>query len=145
MNENDLSKLIEKLKRIEALYSGAATPGEEKAALNAREKIKEKIEQCRDADPPIEYKFTLADAWSRKLLLALLRRYDIKPYRYHRQRYTTVMARISKSFVDETLWPEFEELSHELRTHLNNITEKIISEAVYGDSSEPEEIKAISG
>jgi len=142
---NDLSKLVEKLRRIEALYSGAATPGEQKAAYNARERIKQKIEQCRETDPPVEYKFTLPDTWSRMLLVALLRRYDIKPYRYHRQRYTTVMARISKTFVDETLWPEFEELSQELMTHLNNITEKTISEAIYGDSSEPEEVKAISG
>ena len=141
---NDISKLVEKLRRIEALYSGAATPGEQKAAYNAREKIKEKIERYRKTDPPVEYKFTLPDTWSRMLLVALLRRYDIKPYRYHRQRYTTVMARISKTFVDETLWPEFEELNQELMTHLNNITENIISEAVYGDSSEPEEVKAIS-
>lgn len=42
---------------------------------------------------------------ARRLFLALLHRYDIKPYRYYRQRYTTVMAKISRGFVDETLWP----------------------------------------
>ena len=35
----------------------------------------------RDRDPPIEYRLTIATAWSDKLLLALLRRYDLKPYR----------------------------------------------------------------
>lgn len=34
------------------------------------------------------------------------------------------MARISKRFVDETLWPEFEEISETLRGHLDSVTER---------------------
>lgn len=139
----DLEKLIEKLKLIEALHSGAATPGERSAAENARLRIRNKIEQYREADPPVEYKFALQNMWSRKLFVALLRRYDIKPYRYYRQRYTTVMAKVSKTFVDKTLWPEFLELDEELTAHINNTAEKIINEAVFSDSSEAEEIRAL--
>ena len=51
-------------------------------------------------------KFQLADEWRRRLMVALLRRYGLRPYRYSGQRYTTVMARVPKSFVDGTLWPE---------------------------------------
>jgi hypothetical protein len=40
----------------------------------------------------VEFRFSLADQWSRHLLVALLRRYGIKPYRYSRQRRTTVMV-----------------------------------------------------
>lgn len=140
----DSSKLIEKLKLIEALYSGATTPGERSAAENARQRIKNKIEQCIEADPPVEYKFTLQNMWSRKLFVALLRRYDLKPYRYYRQRHTTVMVKVSETFVDKTLWPEFTELDKELITHLNDTAEKIINEAVFGDVSEVEEIRAIA-
>ena len=140
----DFAKLIEKLKLIDALYSGATTPGERFAAENARQRIKEKLEQYKETDPPIEYQFTLQNMWSRKLFVALLRRYDIKPYRYYRQRYTTVMAKVSKTFVDKTLWPEFVELDKELTTHLNDTAERIIREAVFGDSSEAEEVKAIA-
>lgn len=141
---SDLERLIEKLKLIEALYSGATTPGERSAAENARVRIKNKIEQYRGADPPVEYKFTLQNMWSRRLFVALLRRYDVKPYRYYRQRHTTVMAKVSKSFVDKTLWPQFLELDNELTTHIDDTAERVINEAVFSDSSEAEEIKAIA-
>ena len=140
----DVEKLIEKLKRIEALYSGTTNSGERTAADNARHRVKDRIAQYQDLDPPIEYKFTLNNTWSRKLFVALLRRYDIKPYRYYRQRHTTVMVRVSESFVNETLWPEFLELDKELVAHLDAIAEEIINAAVYQDSSEAEEIRAIT-
>ncbi|MDA3896058.1 MAG: hypothetical protein PF482_07925 [Desulfobacteraceae bacterium] len=140
----DVEKLIEKLKHIETLYSGTTNSGERTAADNARQRVKDRIAQYQEADPPIEYKFTLHNTWSRKLLVALLRRYDIKPYRYFRQRHTTVMAKVSESFVDKTLWPEFQELDKELISHLDATAEEIINAAVYQDSSEAEEIRAIT-
>ena len=141
---SDFTRLIDKLKRIEALYSGATTPGERSAAENARQRIRDKIEQYKEVDPPVEYKFTLQNMWSRRLFVGLLRRYDIKPYRYYRQRHTTVMAKVSKTFVDKTLWPEFLELDKELTTHINDTTERRINESVFGASSEAEEIRAIA-
>jgi len=133
-------KLLEKLRLIEALHAGAAYEGEREAADSARQRIKEKIRQYEQIDPPIEYRFTLNNGWSRKLLVALLRRYDIRPYRYYRQRYTTVMARVSKGFVDNTLWPEFEAIDKDLQAHLDAVAERIIKESINADSSEPEEI-----
>jgi len=141
---SDFRRLIEKLTLIEALHSGATTPGERTAAENARQRIKDKIAQFKETDPPVEYKFTLRNTWSRRLFVALLRRYDINPYRYYRQRYTTVMAKVSKTFVDKTLWPEFLELDRELTTHIDKIAEKIINESIFGDSSEAEEIGVIA-
>ncbi len=136
----DIRSLFEKLRLIEALHAGAATEGERTAAEGARERIKSRIREQEKADPAIEYKFTLNNSWSRKLFVALLRRYDIKPYRYHRQRYNTVMARVSRGFVDKTLWPEFLEIDKELQTHLDEVAERIIRESIYEDSSEAEEI-----
>jgi len=141
---NDFRKLREKLRLIEALYAGAATPGERNAAENARQRIKDKIKQYERVDSPVEYKFTLGNMWSRRLFVALLRRYDIKPYRYYRQRYTTVMAKVSTAFVDETLWPEFLDLDRELTAHIDEIAEKVINESIFGDSSEAEEIGVIA-
>lgn len=135
-----LRKLIEKLRLIEALHAGATTDGERAAADNARQRIREKISQYEKPDPPVEYKFTLNNNWSRRLFVALLRRYEIKPYRYYRQRYNTVMAMVSKGFVDKALWPEFVELDKELTRHLDQVAEKIIKEAIYADSSEAEEV-----
>ena len=131
--------LIDKLRKVEALHAGAASDGERDAAAHAMERIRERLHRLEAVDPPIEYRFTLQDAWSRKLFMALLRRYGINPYRYAGQRRTTVMARISKGFVDEILWPEFEELSHELRLYLDQVTERVIAAGVFADQSEPEE------
>ena len=131
-------ELIEKLQRVEALFARTTFDGERDAAANAMNRIRERLRNMQEADPPIEYKFTLQDAWSRRLLVALMRRYDIKPYRYPRQRYTTVMARIPVSFVDETLWPEFKELDETLRSYLEEVTSRVIGEGIYADSSEAE-------
>ena len=138
------AKLIEKLKLIEALFAGAATEGEKDAAFNALQRIKDRLKEIQQTDPPVEYKFTMSNMWSRKLLVALLRRYDIKPFRYYRQRHTTVMAMVSKSFVDKTLWPEFQELNKVLQSYLDDITDKIIAESIHADSSEADVVRQIS-
>jgi hypothetical protein len=92
----------------------------------------------QQTDPPVEYSFTLRDQWSRRLLIALMRRYGIQPYRYPRQRHTTVMARLPRGFVTETLWPEFRELNRTLAAFLAQVTERVISEGIAADSSEVE-------
>ncbi len=137
------AKLIEKLIRIEALYSGATTEGEKGAAANAIQRIRDRLKKIQETDPPIEYQFTMSDMWSRKLFVALLRRYGIKPFRYHRQRHTTVMANVSKKFVDETLWPEFEELSKTLQSYIEEITDRVISEGIFSDNSEAEVVQQL--
>jgi len=133
-------QLLEKLLLIEKLFEGAATLGERNAAANAFERIKQRLEETKKSDPPVEYKFTLPDMWSRKLFTSLLRRYGINPYRYYRQKHTTVMAKVPHKFVQETLWPEYCQLSETLQKYLNDITEKIISESIFADNSEAEVI-----
>ena len=138
MNE---SKLIDKLRLIEALFSGAATAGEKDAAGRARHRILERLKLVEKEDPPTEYRFSMTDIWSRKVFTALLRRYDIRPYRYPRQRHTTVMARVSKRFVDETLWPEFKEISKTLQTYLSDVTDRVVREVIHSDSSDAEVVE----
>lgn len=142
-------KLIEKLQSIERLHAGAMTPGERIAAANALERIRERLAATAQLDPPVEYQFSMPDLWSRKLFVALLRRYEIRPYRFPRQRYTTVMAKIPKKFLDDTLWPEFQELNDTLRQYLDEVTTRVVSESVYADSSEadivPESKKQLPG
>ncbi len=137
----DEARLIDKLRLIEALFSGATTEGEKVAAERAREHILERLKLWEKEDPPVEYRFTMADMWSRKVFVALLRRYGIRPYRYSGQRYTTVMARMSKRFVDETLWPEFQEISETLRSYLSDVTDRVVQQVIHQDSSEAEVIE----
>jgi hypothetical protein len=104
LNEQEL---IAKLRLVEALVAGGASRGERSAAENARARIEERVRSLERDDPPREYQFTLRSPWSRRLFVALLRRYGLTPYRYHRQRSTTIMVRLLKGFCDEVLWPEF--------------------------------------
>jgi len=133
---NDEQRLIEKLRRIEALFAGTTEEGERAAAASALERLLARLAEVRKADPPVEYRFSVGNEWSRRLLMALLRRYGIEPYRYYRQRYTTVMARVPQSFVDDTLWPQFEELNETLRTYLSEVTSRVIRESIFDDDSE---------
>jgi len=135
----DEKALLEKLRRIEALHAGATTPGERDAAANAIRHIQQRLALAEKEAPPVEYKFTLADHWSRKLFMALARRYGLKPFRYRRQRYTTVMLRVPKRFVDETLWPEYSELNAALRQTLEQATDQVLKVVFEQEATEAEE------
>ncbi len=124
--------LREKLRKITALFEGAATPGERQAAAAAIDRIRQEREKP-------EIKFSMADQWQRRLFSALCRRYGLEPYRYKGQRYTTLIIRAPRSFVDRTLWPEYLELQAALHSYLNHATERIIREEVYGDAGEAKE------
>jgi hypothetical protein len=132
-------QLVEKLRRIEALHARPGSEGEREAAVRARERILKRLRQLELEEPPIECRFTLADQWSRHLFVALLRRYGVEPYRYRGQRRTTVMARLNRTFVNETLWPEFQELQSSLAAYFDALTDRVIEQALEVKASEAEE------
>lgn len=131
------AELKEKLRKIEALFAGAATPGERHAAQAARDRIQAKLREKERQEQPIEMRFTLGDGWNLKLFLALCRRYGLKPYRKRGQRRTTVMLLVVPSFADDILWPEFTQLAEALLAYLEEATERIIREAVFRDIEVP--------
>jgi hypothetical protein len=132
--------LREKLRKIEALFAGAGTVGERIAAEAALERVRARLAELERRDPVIEMQFSLPDQWSRRLFLALCRRYGLKPYRLYRQRLTTVMLRVPTLFVDQVLWPEFQELNKALTQYLNDVTTRVIREEVHRDTSEAAEV-----
>jgi hypothetical protein len=131
--------LLEKLRKIEALYAGTKVDGEREAARRAAERIRERLAELRGREEEIEYRYRLPDPWKRRLFLALCRRYGLKPYRERGQRQTSVMLRAPKSFQDRTLWPEYQALSLELDAHLDELTTRAIREAIDDDVSEAAE------
>ena len=137
----DEARLIEKLRAIEALFAGATTLGERIAAAEAKKRIEARLREFEKIDPPTEYRFTVADEWSRRLFVALLNRYGLKSYRYRGQRYTTLMCRVSKSFVDETLWPEYLQIAETLRTYLDEVTTRVVGEVIHAGSTDTVEIE----
>lgn len=132
-------QLVAKLRRIEALHARAGSEGERLAADRARQRIQARLQQLAAEEPPREFRFSLADQWSRHLFVALLRRYGITPYRYRGQRRTTVMARLSRGFVDDTLWPEFLELQQTLAAYFDALTDRVIEQALEVQAGEAEE------
>jgi len=132
-------ELRQKLRKIAALFEGATTAGERDAAVAALNRVRAALSAAEKTERTIEMTFRLPDRWNRRLFLALCRRYGLRPYRYPRQRYSTVVLRASESFIKETLWPEYLEISRALDDYLNEATERIIREEVFGDAEEAEE------
>ena len=139
MQDEEEERLIAKLRKIEALFARATSAGERAAAENARDRIRGRLEQLEKSERAVEYRFALPDGWSKSLFIALLRRYGIEPYRYRGQRRTTVMARVTRTFADEVLWPEFQRAERQLRAHLESVTRRVIAQAIHGDQADAEE------
>jgi hypothetical protein len=132
-------ELRQKLRKIAALFEGATTPGEREAAAAALNRIRAALGAAEKTEQMIEMSFRLPDRWNRRLFMALCRRYGLKPYRYPRQRHSTVVLRAPKSFINITLWPEFLQITNALDEYLNEATERIIREEVFGNADEAEE------
>jgi hypothetical protein len=135
----DEEQLRQKLRKISALFEGATTAGERDAAAAAIERVRRALASIAKTEHATEVQFTMPDRWQRRLFTALCRRYGLSPYRYKRQRYTTVMLRVPRSFLDRTLWPEYLQLKDALDIYLNEATERIIRDEVYRDDEEAEE------
>ena len=131
-------QLRERLKKVEALYFGATTDGERGAAEAAAERLKAKLDEVSRRDPPIEMKFSLPDQWSVRLFIALCRRYGVRPFRYPRQRSTTIMVRAPRRFFDIVVWRQFSELHADLWLHFEQTTERLIREAIHADTADAE-------
>lgn len=133
--------LLEKLRKIEALHAGTTVAGEREAARRAAERIRARLAELRGREEETEYRYSLSDPWKCRLFLALCRRYGLNPYREHGQRYSSVMVRAPKTFQDKTLWPEYQALSKELDAHLEELTTRVIREAIDDDVSEATETR----
>ncbi len=131
--------LREKLRKIEALFAGAATAGEKTAAGAAADRIRARLGKAAGSEAAVEIKVSVPDVWSRQLFIALCRRYGIRPFRYRRMHRQTVIVKAPRSFIDQVLWPEFQDLSAALSAYLSEITAKLIREEVHGETTDAEE------
>ena len=131
---HDEERLKQKLRAIESLFAGATTAGERVAADRARDRIAARLTELRN-DTEVEWQFSLT-RWSRRLLVALARRYGLRPYRYKRQRHTTLVIRASERFLLETFLPEYDKMCETLYEHLDAVTERVLAEVLHGDQSD---------
>ncbi|MDX2159364.1 MAG: hypothetical protein SFW09_22895 [Hyphomicrobiaceae bacterium] len=132
-------ELRDKLRKIEALFAGAKTDGEREAAGAAAERIRARLGEAATREAAVEMRFAIHDPWSRKLFLALSRRYGIEPYRYPRMKRQSLVVRAPASFVEGVLWPEFTALNEALSSYLLQVTERVIRDTVHADTGEATE------
>lgn len=114
--------LAEKIRKIEALIAGAKSDGERQAAELAKERLKNKI-----PEQSIEYTICLGSPWEKRLFVALCCKHHVRPYRYPRQKHTTVKVRTTDSFINQILWPEYKKYSGLFRELAEGIIQDLTS------------------
>jgi len=137
---SDPSGLGEKLRKVEALFAGAGTEGERLAAGAALARLRWRLSAQRRSQPAVEMEFTMRAPWTQRLFLALCRRYDLHPFRTGQGRSDTVKLKAPKAFVDQVLWPEFEELNDALGQYLFAAALKVIREEIHPDADDAPEV-----
>ena len=137
---NDEAALRDKLRKIAALFVGAATAGEKATASAAADRIRARLKEEEKREKPVEIRFSVADPWARQMFIALCRRYGLRPYRYPRMRRQSVIVRAPETFLNTVLWPEFQQINAALGEYLAQVTDKVIREAVYKDAGDAEEM-----
>ena len=134
----DDEKLRAKLAKVEALFRRAGSAGERAAAGAAvRNRLQGRLGSSdRVREPEVELKFSLPDMWSVRLFIAICRKHDVHPYRYARQRRTTVMVRAGERVFDRLVWSEFSRLHTELESYFEDVTDHLITRAMRSDGDD---------
>ena len=133
----DDEELRAKLAKVETLFRGAGSPGERAAAGAAMGGLQGRLSGAEgDREPEAELQFTLADTWSVSLFVAVCRKHGVRPYRYARQRRTTVMVRARERAFHRVVWPEFSRLQNELDIYFHDVTDHLITHAMGSDGDD---------
>ncbi len=131
MSSSD-SVLRARLAKLENLFLRSGTTGERVAAGAAIDRLKDRLQ----AYPDVELKLSLQDVWSVRLFVALCRKHNVRPYRYPRQRRTTIMVRTSERFFNEVVWAEFCDLQSELANYFEETVEHLIRTVMHADGDD---------
>ncbi len=101
----------------------------------AGESIRSMLREAEARERSVEMRLTISDPMTMKLLLAVCRRYGLKPYQRPGQHRTTVMLKVPPSFSQKILVPEFQKLSEALAYYFRDITERLIESSVFRASA----------
>lgn len=124
----DSAALRAKLSKLEALFAAAGTAGERAAAGAAMERLQARLDAA--PEPEVELKFSFPDSWTVRLFVAVCRKHGLRPYRYRRQRHTTVMVQAREAAFNRTVWPEFSDLHLALVSYFEEVTDHLIEDAL---------------
>ncbi len=127
--------LIQKLVKLQELFRRTDSPGERAAAEAAIGRLRGRMRDAR-SDPEIEMKFSLPDGWSVRLFVAVCRKHGLHPYRYSRQRRTTVMVRAREREFDRVVWREYCHLQDELELYFEDTVDYLITSVMRSDGDD---------
>ena len=128
-------QLRERLRKVEALFFGAATEGEREAAGAAAERLKAKLDEA-DATGRTQVRHAgsmvgqavhraLPALWLHSLPLCASAR-------------TTVMVKAPRQLFNDVVWRQFCELHDDLWAYLDETTERVIRETIHADAADAE-------
>ena len=130
-------QLRERLAKVEALFRQAGSPGERAAAGAAAERLRGRLGNTdSDGGPETELQFSLPDMWSIRLFVAVCRTHSLRPFRYARQRRTTVVVRARERSFDREVWAEFSRLQTELQFYFEDVADHLITRAMGSDGDD---------
>ena len=124
-----------KLEKLEALFARGATEGERAAAGAALDRLTAKLGGASKKGA-VELKYSLPDGWAVRIFVALCRKHGVKPYRYPRQRRTTVMVRVQPEVFERTVMAEFNTLHRELVAYFQETVDHLIADAMKSDGDD---------
>ena len=133
----DDEELRAKLAKVEALFRRAGSPGERTAAAAAMERLHGRLAGPGGSrEPEVELQFSLPDAWSVSLFVAVCRKHGVRPYRYRRQRRTSVVVSAREREFNRVVWPEYSRLQTELESYFEDVTDHLISRVMGSDGDD---------
>ncbi len=71
----------------------------------------------------------------------MCRKHGVRPYRYRRQRRSTVMVRVREQEFYREAWPEHCQLHAELASYFNDVTDRLISRVMVSGGSSTLDLK----
>ena len=87
-------------------------------------------------EPEVELKSSLPDMWSVSLFIAVCHKHDALPWRYARQRRTTVMVWVREREFDREIRLEFSMLHSEPENYFQDVTKHAITCAMRSDGDD---------
>ena len=120
----DEAALHDRLRELELAYAGSSPVGAE--AEGSGERLQRRLREVREQEPDVEFRMAVSDEWAQQLLAALCGRCGVEVFRYRGQRRTSAMIKAPRSFIEQTLWPMFEAMQHEIRTQVQGMTMRAI-------------------
>lgn len=120
----DEAALHERLREIERAYAGFS--GTDADDSGPGERLRERLRAAREQEPDAEFRMAVSDEWAQQLLAALCGGCGVEVFRYRGQRRTSTMLKAPRTFIEQTFWPMFEAMQHELRTQMQGMTMRAI-------------------